>query len=425
MDELKKEDSHIEETTSPVPDNTHHSSLRRELKNRHTQMIAIAGVIGTGLFVGTAGSLANGGPGGLLLGYLVLSTVCYSVMVCLGELVTYLYYRLAFSEPFELISPRPIPGGQISLASRCVDPALGFAMGWTMWCSGAIGIPSEASAAAILVNFWTTTISNAVWITICLSVIVTINLLGTRAYGESEFWPAYTRTGDRSRRSSGFGPHTFVSTTDVKFNFLIDHDRRGFRYWHTPGAIPQFRGIPGAKGRFLAFWSTLIQASYSFGGTEVVGLAAAETENPRVNIPKAIRGVWVRIIVFYILLARTLIIVFKTWSFDVLILRCGQILGMICPSDNARLTLGTGNAASSAWVIAINIAGIKSLPSIINTCILTSAWSAGCSGLFITSRVLYGLGTNGQAPKIFTKLNRNGTPWVAVIASALVGGRDL
>ncbi|KIJ47922.1 hypothetical protein M422DRAFT_248504 [Sphaerobolus stellatus SS14] len=346
--------------------------LRRELKNRHTQMIAIAGVIGTG----TAGSLANGGPAGLLLGYLVLSTVCYSVMVCLGELVTYL----------------PIPGGHISLATRCVDPALGFAMGWTMWYAGVIGVPAEASAAAILVNYWTTTVSNAVWITICLSVILGINLLGTRTYGESEFW---------------FASIKVVTIIALLILGLIidlggapDHDRRGFRYWREPGAIPQFRGIPGAKGRFLAFWSTLIQASYAFGGTEVIGLTAAETENPRVNVPKAIRGVWVRIIVFYI--------------FGVL------ILGIICPSDEPALTQGTGNAASSAWVIAINIARIKSLPSIINACILSSAWSAGSSALFITSRVLYGLAANGQAPRIFMKVNRNGTPWVAVLVCSLV-----
>jgi len=126
--------------------------LRRRLKNRHAQMIAIGGVIGTGLFLGTAGSLSQGGPGGLLLGYLVVASVCFCVMTCLGEMVTYL----------------PIAGGYITLATRCVDPALGFAIGWSNCYSGCIAIPAEIAAVAILVNYWTSDINNAVWITICL-----------------------------------------------------------------------------------------------------------------------------------------------------------------------------------------------------------------------------------------------------------------
>jgi len=143
----------------------------------------------------------------------------------------------------------------------------------------------------------------------------------------------------------------------------------------------------------------LINAAYSFLGTEILGMTAAEMQNPSINIPKAIRGVWVRILLFYI------IGVF--------------ILGMICPSDNADLVTNTGTAASSAWVIAIRISGIKALPSIANAAFLTSAWSAGSSDLYTSSRALYGLAKTGQAPKIFAKVNRRGTPIYAVGLSTI------
>jgi len=138
--------------------------LSRSLKNRHIAMISIGGVIGTGLFLSTATSLMNGGPVGLLLGYAVVGTICFSVMVSLGEMVAYL----------------PIAGGHIKLAERFFDPALSFAMGWNYWFNWSIVLPAELSAASVLINFWIKPdrVNNAVWITICLLVTVVINMLG-------------------------------------------------------------------------------------------------------------------------------------------------------------------------------------------------------------------------------------------------------
>lgn len=113
-----------------------------------------------------------GGPAGLLLGYALMGTIVFAVMNCLGEMISYL----------------PIPGGHIKLAERIVDPALGFAMGWNYWYNWVIVLPAELSAAAVLINYWNTTINNAVWISICLVVVVSINFMGARAYGEAEFW---------------------------------------------------------------------------------------------------------------------------------------------------------------------------------------------------------------------------------------------
>lgn len=366
----------VEHAHSDAVDAANGSELHRGLKNRHAQMISIGGVIGTGLFLGTAGSLASGGPLGLLLGYLIVSSACISVMLSLGELVTLL----------------PVPGGQITLSGRFVDPALAFAMGWNYWYSWVVTLPAELSAAAVLINYWNDSINNSAWITITLVVVVAINFLGTRAFGEAEFWFASIKV------ITIIG--LIILGLVIDLGGAPDRDRRGFRYWHNPGALVQFHDIPGSLGRFAGFWSVLINAAYSFLGTEILGMTAAEMQNPTRNVPKAIRGVWVRILLFYI-----------TGVF---------ILGLICPSDNPDLTTDKGTAASSAWVIAIRLSGIKVLPSIVNAAFLTSAWSAGSSDMYTSSRALYGLAKTGQAPKIFGYVNRHGTPVYAIGASTLL-----
>jgi amino acid transporter len=376
-DYLEKKPDEDQSQGLPVADVEGHHELHRGLKNRHAQMISIGGVIGTGLFLGTAGSLASGGPLGLLLGYLIVSSACVAVMLSLGELTTFL----------------PVPGGQVTLAGRFVDPAMSFAMGWNYWYSWVITLPAELSASAVLINYWNKPINDAAWITITLAVVIIINFLGARAFGEAEFWFATIKV------ITIIG--LIILGLVIDLGGAPDRDRLGFRYWHHPGALVQYNDIPGSLGRFAGFWSVLIGAAYAFLGTEILGMTAAEIQNPTKNIPRAIKGVWVRILLFYI------IGVF--------------ILGLICPSDNPNLTTGIGTAASSAWVIAIKTAGIKGLPSIINACFITSAWSAGSSDLYTASRTMHGLARSGQAPKIFTYTNRYGTPVYAVALSSAFG----
>ncbi|KAG1787850.1 amino acid permease [Suillus plorans] len=346
-------------------------TLQRKLKNRHVAMISIGGVIGTGLFVGTADSLSYGGPIGLLLGYIVMSSIVYCVMISLGEMVAYL----------------PIAGGHIKLAERFIDPAFSFAMGWNYWYDWTIS--SEISAAALLINYWNYTVNDSVWVVTCLAVVLAINMLGAGAYGEAEFIFASVKV--------------ITITGVIILGIVIDlgggpnHDRIGFRYWKNPGPFVQYSGIEGAEGRFLGWWAVLTQAAFSFIGTEIVAIAAGEAKNPRHTLPKAIRRVYIRILLFYI---------------------CGTlIIGLLVPSNNPLLKLNTGTARSP-FVIAIETAGIKSLPSIINACLLTSAWSASSSALYTSSRAIYGLAASGNAPKIFLKTTRNGLPYVAVLFSA-------
>ncbi|KAL1738913.1 amino acid permease/ SLC12A domain-containing protein, partial [Schizophyllum fasciatum] len=350
-----------------------HPPLKRALKNRHVAMIsAHAGVIGTGLFLGTAQSLHNGGPIGLVLGYITMGTICYSVMVALGEMIAYL----------------PIPGGHIKLAERFVDPALSFTMGWNYWYNWTILLPAELSASAILMNYWVSpeTVNNAVWITMCLVVVGTWDFC---AYGEAEFIFASIKV------------ITIVGL--IILGIVLDlgggpnHDRLGFRYWKDPGPFAQYNDIQGAKGQFLGWWAVITQAAFSFIGTEIVAIAAAEAKNPRRNLPRAIKRVYIRILLFYI---------------------CGTIvIGLLVPSNNERLVSGSGTASSSPFVIAIENAGIKVLPHIVNACLLTSAWSAASSDLYTSSRALYGLSLAGNAPKIFQRTTRWGLPYVSLIFS--------
>ncbi|KAG0709056.1 amino acid permease [Suillus ampliporus] len=348
-------------------------TLHRGLKNRHIAMISIGGVIGTGLFVGTANSLSWGGPVGLLLGYVIMGSIVYCVMITLGEMVAFL----------------PIPGGHIKLAERFVDPAFSFAMGWNYWYNWTIVSPAELSAAALLMNYWNQTVNDSVWVVMCLVVVITINMLGAGAYGEAEFI---------------FASIKVVTITGLIILGIVidlgggpDHDRLGFRYWKNPGPFVQYNGIPGAKGRFLGWWAVMSQAAFSFIGTEIVAIAAGEAKNPRRTLPKAIRRVYIRILLFYI-----------GGTF---------VIGLLVPSNNQFLKLNSGTA-QSPFVIAISAAGIKSLPSVINACLLTSAWSASSSDLYTSSRAIYGLAASGNAPKIFLRTSRSGLPYVAVIFCA-------
>ena len=291
-----------------------------------------------------------------------------------------------------MIAYLPIPGGHIKLAERFVDPALAFAMGWNYWFNWMIILPAELSAASVLINLWNSTISDGAWITIIFFVVVLINFFGAGFYGECEFWFAsikvLTITGLIVLGiviTSGGGP---------------DHKSIGFQYWRHPGPFTQYNDITGSKGRFLGFWAVLTQAAFSYIGTEIVAIAAGEARNPRRNIPRAIKKVYIRILLFY--LGGTFII------------------GLLVPSNDPSLRLSSG-VGKSPFVIAIRRAGIPALPSIINACLLTAASSAASSDLYTASRAIYGLALTRSAPRIFARTTARGLPYVAIGFTALFG----
>ncbi|EJD00419.1 general amino acid permease 1 [Fomitiporia mediterranea MF3/22] len=352
--------------------------VQRRLKQRHVQMIAIAGTLGTGLFLGSGKALHGAGPLGALIAYSIVGTVAYSSLCAVGEMTAH----------------APISGTFPHFAARWVDPALGFAVGWNYFYSQAIAVPVEITAAQIIITFWDPNPSHSPIYTalVCVCVCM-INIFGVRWFGESEFFFSIIKI----LLIVGL----IITGVVVDLGGGPDHDRLGFRYWKNPGALAQSDLVSADKvglGRFLGLISVLIQAALSFQGMELVAIAASETESPRRNISKAVRRVFYRILLFYLLG------VFVT--------------GLLVPYTDGQLLSDVGNAAASPFVIAFTRAGIKVLPSIINAGVLTSAFSAGNSFLFCSSRILYGLSVRGQAPRIFSFCTKNGLPLAAIFGAS-------
>ncbi|OQV02200.1 hypothetical protein CLAIMM_07436 [Cladophialophora immunda] len=353
-------------------------TLERRLKSRHVQFLALSGAIGTGLFVGSGQALSLAGPLSTFLAYIITGFNLYAVINSLGEMAAYL----------------PLPGAVPVYAARFVDEALGFTLGWNYWYQFAIGVPIEISAAAVVIGYWPNAVSNAVWITILFIPMVIVNCFPVRIYGEAEFvFGAIKLT-------------TIVGLLLLMFIITLggapNHDRIGFRYWDNPGPMLEYLET-GALGRFLAFWKVFINATFSYGGSEMVVVAAGECENPRRNIPKAVRRVFWRIAIFYVLAI--------------------FLISMCVSAKDPRLlnaiSSSAPGAAASPFVIAITNGGISALPSIINAVILSSAWSAGNSFFYASTRVLYATALDGRAPA-FLRFEKFGVPYGCVAATALL-----
>ncbi|KAL6362089.1 hypothetical protein LRP88_05573 [Fusarium phalaenopsidis] len=213
--------------------------VARQLKSRHIQFIALGGTIGTGLFLGIGSALTRAGPLSIFLGYSIT--------------------------------------------------ALGFAVGWNNWYFCAIAVPAEISAAAILVGYWTESVNVAVWISIFIILIVFLNVFGVGVYGEAEFIFASVKI------------ITMVGLLILAF--ILDlgggpqGDRLGFTYWNNPGAMREYM-TTGDTGRFLGFFSVLVNAAFSYAGVEIVAVASGESQNPKRNLPKAARRIFWRILFF-------------------------------------------------------------------------------------------------------------------------------
>ncbi|KAJ6782986.1 hypothetical protein PWT90_10302 [Aphanocladium album] len=353
----------------------HIGTLDRKLKSRHVQFLALSGAIGTGLFVGSGQVLSLAGPLSAFISYAVTGFNLFCVINCLGEMAAWL----------------PIPGAVPVFAARYVDPALGFTLGWNYWYQFAIGVPIEVTVCAVILDYWPNNVPKAALITIFFATMVIVNCLPVRIYGEAEFvFGAIKLT-------------TIVGLILLMFIITVggspSGDVIGFRYWKNPGPMNEYLK-EGALGRFLAFWKVFIQATFSYGGSEMVVVASGETQNPRRNIPKAIRRVFWRILLFYVLSI--------------------FLVGLCVSSKDEKLLNAIDSSAPGAkqspFVIAISNAGIKTLPGIINGVILTSAWSAGNSFFYASTRVLYSAALDGKAPSVL-KFERFGVPYVCVAAT--------
>lgn len=344
------------------------TKLKRSLKSRHMNMIALGGSIGTGLFVAGGEVVSTAGPGGALVAYGFIGIMVYFLMTSLGEMATYL----------------PVPGSFGTYASRYVDPAFGFALGWNYWFNWAITLAAELVAGALIMKYWFPEIPAIVWSALFLTALFLMNYLSTRSFGESEYFFS-------SMKVITVFVFLFVGTMLI---LGIGGTSPGFENW-TRGEAP----FVGGFGSIMAIFMV---AGFSFQGTELIGVAAGESEDPEKNIPRAIHSIFWRILLFYI--------------------GAFVVIGFLIPYDDPNLlNSSVENVAISPFTLVLDRFGFAFAASFINAIILTAVLSAGNSGLYASTRMLYAMAKAGDAPKIFTKLNSRGVPVPALLATAAFG----
>ena len=265
--ELLHEDS---KESLPEPElDLHQNKMQRKLKSRHLTMIAIGGTIGTGLFVASGNSLSIAGPAGSLFAYMTVGIMVYFVVVSLGEMATLI----------------PVSGSFNTYASRFVDEALGFTMGWNYYLSWAISLPTEIIAMTMVLRFWFPMVESWIWTLIILILLFSINMVGVDGFGETEYWLSMIKV---------VAVVVFILLgLSIAFAGIHGNPPIGFQNWMIPGA-PFVNGILGVFQVYTA-------AFFSYGGTELVGITAGDAENPRQTVPKAINGTFWRITIFYAL----------------------------------------------------------------------------------------------------------------------------
>ncbi|PVH79603.1 amino-acid permease inda1 [Cadophora sp. DSE1049] len=353
------------------------NALNQTMKPRHLHMIAIGGSIGAGFFVGSGSALYRGGPGTLLVDFLIIGFMIFNVVYALGELAV-MY---------------PVSGGFYTYSTRFIDPSWGFAMGWNYVFQWAIVLPLELVVASVTTQYWNKDIDPAVWIAIFLTAIIAINVFGVLGYAEEEFWSSILKLG------------AIIAFMIIGLVLVLGGGPSGYKYdaywgarlWHDPGAF---------KNGFKGVCSVFVTAAFAFSGTELVGLAAAEARNPATALPGAIKQVFWRITCFYII---------------------GLLfVGLLVSSTDQRL-LGSGaviDVNASPFVIVGEDAGLHGYNHFMNVIILISVISIGNSGVYGGSRTLCALSEQGYAPKIFSYIDKSGRPLFAtmlILACGAIG----
>ncbi|KAK1230652.1 Amino-acid permease inda1 [Marasmius sp. AFHP31] len=348
--------------------------LQPKMKPRHVAMMGVGGSIGTGLFVGSGQALHNGGPAGLLIAWILIGIMLVNVTQALGEMA------IVF----------PVSGGFYTLANRFLDPGFAFAMGWNYVLLWIVTVPLEITVAATTVQYWGDAIPTAGLITIFWVVLIIISMFGTLGYAEEEFWGAclkllvvvmFVIIGIVCL--CGGGP------SGGEFNHYIG----GLRY-QDPGAFAH--GFKGVCAVFVtaAFAFVTSNVPPKIAGTEIIGLAASETPNPRETMPRAVKAAFWRIVIIYIVSL--------------------TIVGLMVPWNDNRL-LGGGGAAASPFVIALDRAKIPGLNHLVNATICVSVLSIGLSSIYAGSRTLTALAETGYAPKAFTYVDKSSRPLYSTI----------
>ena len=344
--------------------------LQRKLGARHLNMIAIGGSIGTGLFLASGATIANAGPGGALLAYALIGVMIYFLMTSLGELATH----------------NPTSGAFFTYGTKYVESGFGFALGWNYWYNWAITVAFELVAVQFIMKFWFPDIPGFYWSAIFLAIIFGINSLTVKGFGETEFLFSLVKV-------IAIIIFIIIGITMIG-KIMLTPNVATFSNW-TKGDAPFVGGLQALIGVAMI-------AGFSFQGTEMVGVAAGESKDPKKTIPVAIKQIFWRILLFYIV--------------------CIFIIGTLVAYDDPRLlqAAASDNITLSPFTLLYEKAGFAFAASLMNAVILTAILSAGNSGMYSSTRMLFDMAREGRAPKWFAKLDPRGVPMNALYATTAV-----
>ena len=329
------------------------SKMERKLQARHISMIAIGGCIGTGLFMASGAVVSKAGSYGAVITYALIGVIIYFLMASIGELATFY----------------PVSGSFGAYATRFIDPGVGFGVGWLFWILWILVASVDIITLSKILHYWEffrqfSTFSICIAFLVLLYLLNLVSVMTVVAFLLVGAAIIFGVTGN-----SEAGIHTFIQNGEK-----------------TSSA--------GALGLF----GVLSTAAFSFGGTEVVAVTAGESPNPKETMPKAVKQVFWRILIFYI---ATMI-----------------IISSIVSANDPRL-LDTNNVTASPFTIVFQNIGLEIAAVIMNAVILTSVLSAANSGMYVSSRQLFSLSSHDYGPKVFKKLNSNSIPVFALTVSAL------
>ena len=333
--------------------------LKRGLKNRHVQLLAIGGAIGTGLFLGSGRSISLAGPS-ILLTYLITGIICFFMMRALGELLLSNLDHHSF----------------IDFVEEYLGDRAAFITGWTYWFCWLSLAMADLTAVGLYMQYWIPWMPQWIPALVVLAVLLVMNLTAVKHFGEMEFWFALIKV-------IAIVSLIIIGLIMILTGFTTNAGAAAFaNLWNYGGWFPN-----GTMGFILSFQMVV----FAFTGIELVGLTAGETENPKKVIPMAINNIPLRIILFYI---GSLAIIMSIYPW-------------IAVDPN-----------SSPFVAVFNAVGILAAASIVNFVVLTSAASATNSGIFSTSRMIYALSKRGHAPSRMKRLTNHAVPYQATLFSA-------
>ncbi|ASQ93463.1 amino acid permease [Streptomyces sp. 11-1-2] len=340
------------------------SGLKAGLKNRHLSMIAIGGVIGAGLFVGSSAGIAKAGPG-ILISYALAGLLVVLVMRMLGEMA----------------AASPASGSFSEYADRALGRWAGFTIGWLYWFFWVVVLAVEATAAAQILTGWIPAVPQWAWALLVMVILTVINLASVGSYGEFEFWFAGIKV---------VAIGAFIVIAGLAVLGLLPG---------TDMAAPGTENLTG-RGGFLpngpgAILSGMLLVVFSFMGSEIVTLAAGESAEPAKMVSRATNSVIWRIGLFY-LGSMALVVTLLPW-------------------DSKKL------ADQGSYVAALNEIGIPHAGTIMDVIIVTAVLSCLNSGLYTASRMAFSLGKRGDAPAAFARTNKRGVPSTAIWASVAFG----